>query len=216
MPSSSLNNECYRDSRDISSFSSPCSTSGPYSISGPYSTSSPCSTSSPSSICSPWSISSPFSTSSLCSTSSPCSTNTTNSSVIEKTLNNPTLGSTLKKRKVVSECRKVKSELDGVLEKYHETLACILLLLFNGIDAEKAKVSETISEVVNLVMDAHGVKKGVTDLLLPTTYQELLKSMCVPDWVLLYFKLQAKLPDAVWQTLLNLTQLGRSGVSLTL
>ena len=32
---SSLNNECYRDSRDISSFSSPCSTSGPYSISGP-------------------------------------------------------------------------------------------------------------------------------------------------------------------------------------
>ena len=215
MPSSSLNNECYRDSRDISSFSSPCNTSGPYSISGPYSTSSPCSTSSPSSISSPWSISSPFSTSSLCSTSSPCSTNTTNSSVIEKTLNNPTLGSTLKKRKVVSECRKVKSELDGVLEKYHETLACILLL-FNGIDAEKAKVSETISEVVNLVMDAHGVKKGVTDLLLPTTYQELLKSMCVPDWVLLYFKLQAKLPDAVWQTLLNLTQLGRSGVSLTL
>ena len=74
-----------------------------------------------------------------------------------------------------------------MLEKYHETLACILLL-FNGIDAEKAKVSETISEVVNLVMDAHGVKKGVTDLLLPTTYQELLKSMCVPDWVLLYFK----------------------------
>ena len=57
-----------------------------------------------------------------------------------------------------------------MLEKYHETLACILLLLFNGIDAEKAKVSETISEVVNLVMDAHGVKKGVTDLLLPTTY----------------------------------------------
>ena len=34
-PSSSLNNECYKDSRDISSFSSPCSTSGPYSISGP-------------------------------------------------------------------------------------------------------------------------------------------------------------------------------------
>ena len=141
--------------------------------------------------------------------------NTTNSSVIEKTLNNPTLGSTLKKRKVASECRRVKSELDGVLEKYYETLACILLL-FKGIDAEKAKVSETISEVVNLVMDAHGVKKGVTDLLLPTTYQELLKSMCVPDLVLLYFKLQAKLPDAVWQTLLNLTQLGRSGVSLTL
>ena len=79
-----------------------------------------------------------------------------------------------------------------MLEKYHETLPCILFL-FKGIDAEKAKVSETISEVVNLVMDAHGVKKGVTDLLLPTTYQELLKSMCVPDWVLLYFKIASKI-----------------------
>ena len=111
----------------------------------------------------------------------------------------------------------MKSELDGVLEKHHETLACILGNSFlYGTDAEKAKVSETISEVVSLVMDSHGVKKGVTDVLLPTTYQELLKSMRVHDWVLLYFQLQAKLPDAAWQIHLNLTQLGRSGVSLTL
>ena len=31
-------------------------------------------------------------------------------------------------------------------------------------------------------------------------------------WVLLYFKLQAKLPDAARQTLLKLTQLGRCGI----
>ena len=65
-------------------------------------------------------------------------------------------------------------------------------------------------------MEARGAKKGLTELLLPTTHQRLLESMRVPDWVLLYFKLQAKLPDAAWQTLLNLTQLGRSGVSFTL
>lgn len=138
-----------------------------------------------------------------------------NSSAIEEALRSP-LGPTLKKRRVASECKKVSTEVDGVLAKYHETLACILGNSFlYGADEEKGKVSETISEVVNLVIDAKGPKKGVTELLLPTTYQRLLESMRVPDWVLLYFKLQAKLPDAAWQTLLNLTQLGRSGVSLT-
>ena len=92
-----------------------------------------------------------------------------------------------------------------MLAKYNETLACILGNSFlYGVAGEKAKVAETISEVVNLVIDAKGPKKGVTELLLPATYQQLLESMRVPDWVLLYFKLQAKLPDAAWQTLLNL------------
>jgi len=109
-----------------------------------------------------------------------------------------------------------ESELDGVLEKYRGTLACILDNGFlYGADEEKEEVSETISEEDNIVMEAHGAKKGVTELLLPTTYQRLLKNMRVPDWVLLYFTLQARLPDAAWQTLLNLTQLGRSGVCMT-
>ena len=47
---------------------------------------------------------------------------------------------------------------------------------------------------------------------LQPTYQPLLKGMCVPNWVLLYFKLQAKLPDAARQTLLKLTQLGSCGI----
>ena len=65
-------------------------------------------------------------------------------------------------------------------------------------------------------MDATGSKQALAELLVPETYQGFLESIRVPDWVLLYFKLQAKLPDAAWQTLLNLTQLGRSGVSGTL
>ena len=77
---------------------------------------------------------------------------------------------------------------------------------------EKKDVSKTVSEILNLVMDSKGYKKGFSHLLLPETHQHLLESMRVPDWVLLYFKIKAKLPDAGWQTLLNLTQLGRSGV----
>ena len=139
------------------------------------------------------------------------------SSVIEETLKSPSIGPTLKKRKVAQECRRVAVEVDGVLAKYHETLACVLGNSFlYGSDKEKGKISETLSEIVHIVMDAKGSKKGLSELLLPETYQRLLESMRVPDWVLLYFKLQARLPDAGWQTLLNLTQLGRSGVSLNL
>ena len=132
-------------------------------------------------------------------------------------MKSPTIGPTLKKRKVSQECRKVAVELDGVLAKYHETLACVLGNSFlYGSDKDKGNVSETLSEIVNLVMDAKGSKKGLEELLMPETYQRVVESMRVPDWVLLYFKLQARLPDAGWQTLLNLTQLGRSGVSSTL
>ena len=76
------------------------------------------------------------------------------SSIIEETLKS-SLGPTLKKRKVASECKKVSTDVDGVLEKYHETLACILGNSFlYGTDQEKGKVAETISEVVNLVIDS--------------------------------------------------------------
>ena len=108
----------------------------------------------------------------------------------------------------------MKAELDGVFEKYHETLACMLgNNFFLGSDEEKAKVSEAISEVINLVMDTHGANKGETDVPLPITDQQLLKSMSVPNWVFLYFKLRAKLLDAARQTLFKLTQLERCGVN---
>lgn len=164
---------------------------------------------------SPLAASSPCSSKDSKNSNTSSSSNSSNSSIIEETLKSD-LGPTLKKRKVASECKKLSAELDGVLEKYHESLACILGNSFlYGEDKEKAKVSEIISEVVNLVMDAKGGKKGITELLLPDTYKQFLESIRVPDWVLLYFKLQAKLPDAAWQTLLNLTQLGRSKVSWT-
>ena len=34
------------------------------------------------------------------------------------------------------------------------------------------------------------------------------QSLHVPDWTLLYFKLQSRTPDQGWQTLLNFTKLG--------
>lgn len=133
---------------------------------------------------------------------------------IEDTKNSP-LGSTTKKRRIASQCREVMLSLNDASEKYRESICRVLgnTFLF-GNDTEKEQVRDTISEVVDMVMDAKGSKRGLSELLSSSTYQRIIESMRVPDWALLYFKLQTRLPDSAWQTLLNLTQLGKSGVSL--
>lgn len=78
---------------------------------------------------------------------------------------------------------------------------------------KQRKVRDIISNVVDLVMEAKGSKKGLADLFSSQMYQQISASLRVVDWVLLYFKLKTRLPDNAWQTLLNLTQLGKSGVS---
>ena len=82
--------------------------------------------------------------------------------------------------------------------------------MFGG-DTEKDQVSKIVSEVVDIVMKS---KQSWSDLLSSDTNARILQEMRVPDWFLLYFKLQTKLPDSGWQTLLNLTQLWKSGVSI--
>ena len=148
------------------------------------------------------------------SSSSPLSScSSLGNSSIEETKKS-SLGPTLKKREVARQCRVITKDLDGVCEKYHESLACVLGNSFiYGNEEDRQSVSKTVSDIIDLVINFRGSKKGLSELLLPETHQRFLESMRVPDWVLLYFKLQAKLPDAAWQTLLNLTQLGRSGVS---
>ena len=62
----------------------------------------------------------------------------------------------------------VQGDVPDGCEKYHETMACVLGNSFiYGDEEEKEKVSETISKVVNLVLEAKGSKKGLTDLLFP-------------------------------------------------
>lgn len=69
---------------------------------------------------------------------------------------------------------------------------------FRG-DAEKKEVRNTY-QVVDMVMKTKGSKKGFSELFSSEMYNRIMKSMRVPDWVLLYFKLQMKLPDSAWQT----------------
>lgn len=157
-----------------------------------------------------------FSSSEPTSCSTPVNSRSPSSccSSIEETKCSPDLGSTTKKRQVVAKCKEVLDSISDISEKYKESVACVLGNSFiYGDDAQKETVRNHISEVINIVMDSKGSKKGFSELLSSETHTRVFQSMRVPDWVLLYFKLHTKLPDSAWQTLLNLTQLGKTGVS---
>jgi len=64
-----------------------------------------------------------------------------------------------------------------------------------------------------MVAEEQGVKKAAKIILSEDVFKTFIQLMTVPDWVLLYFKISAHLPDGAWQMLLNLTRLGDTGVS---
>lgn len=141
-----------------------------------------------------------------CSPSSSCSS-------IDETKNSPDIGKTTKKRRVQKKCRQVMASLSDVADKYKESIGCVLGNSFIfGDEDDKDQVRDALSEIVDIVMESKG-KKGFSELFSAPTHARIFQSMRVPDWVLLYFKLQAKLPDLAWQTLLNLSRLGKSKVS---
>ncbi|KXJ11634.1 hypothetical protein AC249_AIPGENE15222 [Exaiptasia diaphana] len=53
-------------------------------------------------------------------------------------------------------------------------------------------------------------QQGLTGIVGETSHA-FLKSLRPPDWALLYFKLESRIPDEGWQTLTNITNLGRTG-----
>ena len=95
------------------------------------------------------------------------------------------MGSTIKRRKIAKYCRDVMASLNDVSEKYRESLSSVLGNAFVfGNKEETGYVRDTISEVADLVMDAQGTKKGLSELLSSSTYDRIVKSMRVPDWAL--------------------------------
>ena len=138
-------------------------------------------------------------------------------SSIKDTKSSPDLASTTKKRQVLAKCKEMLDSISDVSEKYQESITCVLRNSFiYGDYAQRESVRNHILEVIDIVMDSKRLKKGFSELLSSETNARVFQSMRVPDWVLLYFKIQTKLPDSAWQTLLNLTRLGKSGVSKTL
>ena len=67
-------------------------------------------------------------------------------------------------------------------------------------------------DVVDLVAQKRGVGETFKEVLSEETLDRYVDSRRVPDWVLVYFKLRADISDSTWQTAINFTNLGRTGV----
>ena len=108
-----------------------------------------------------------------------------------------------------SRANKVFQSVKEVCDSNRETLASVLgnMCSFNDQQAQGI-----IMDVVDIVAEKRGIRKTFEDLLSEDTLSNYFSSMHVPDWVLLYFKIKARISDSTWQTAINFTKLGRTGI----
>ena len=76
--------------------------------------------------------------------------------------------------------------------------------------------SELICQVFSEVARELGVQKAFNELIPEELWSQRVQMMSVPDWMLLLCKLESTISDDAWRMMLNQTQLGKSGVSLSL
>lgn len=127
------------------------------------------------------------------------------------------MGPTKKRKAISMKSSEVLKHLHDVSDHYKESIASVLgNSLLHGNEHEQETVRETLSDIAEIA--AKNLKGNQNELLSnifnEETYGHIISSMKVPDWALLYFKLHARIPDTAWQTLLNVTCLGKSGVGL--
>ena len=115
-----------------------------------------------------------------------------------------------RKRRMNVKASSVFKELEDVAERHRESLASILGHL--ACCEKKPEARDLLRQILDLNAEEKGVKKAVRVILSDDTFHSFMQSMAVPDWVLLYFKISARLPDGAWQLLLNLTKLGDTKV----
>lgn len=70
-----------------------------------------------------------------------------------------------------------------------------------------------LSDIASKVASKSSSPRQVIEAIIGDSAAQFLQSLRVPDWTLLYVKLQSRIPDQAWQTLVSLTKLGITGVS---
>ena len=115
-------------------------------------------------------------------------------------------GSSEEPEKISEEPYDVWTFISDVREQYQLPFASAV-----ADHVSKPEVAKMLNDITNQVTTKNGPKQAF-DTTLGDSAPEFFQSLRVPDWTLLYFKLQSRIPDQGWQTMLNLTKLWRTGV----
>jgi len=128
---------------------------------------------------------------------------------IEELTKKHTSRPTIKRRAVESISEYLKKEINDVCNSHRESLSTVLA---HQILSDDEATQDTLDELLDILIKAKGTKEGFKSIFSGEKWTSYFKTLRRPDWALLYFKIKAKLPDESWQTLLNITNLGRTGV----
>ena len=111
-------------------------------------------------------------------------------------------------------CISAFSEIDSAFNCSRGSLGAVLGYGFvYGTHENQVAVRSAISEALEIVAKIKGLPRAL-DLALTAELKDIQKAgMQVPDWIQLFVKLETKLSDDSWQSILNFFNLGRSGVS---
>lgn len=122
------------------------------------------------------------------------------------------LGPINKRRQLKSLCSKALEQISSASS--HGTLGTVLGYGYiYGREEHHQLAKSAVLQAVEIVAENKGMKSALEFAFSPKIRQRQESAWRVPDWVQLYVKLEVKLPDNGWQTVLNFLNLGRSGVS---
>lgn len=122
-----------------------------------------------------------------------------------KDIDTPEKMSLLKNR-----AKRVFQSVSDVCDEKRESLASVL---GNMCAFKDQQAQGIVMDAIDIVAQKKGVRQTFEELLSEETYDKYINSMRLPDWVLVYFKIKARISDSTWQTAINFTNLGRTGVS---
>ena len=100
-------------------------------------------------------------------------------------------------------------------ESNGESLGSVLgeCCCLNGNAGREAR--EVVVTTFDSLIKEKGVQAAFSKLFPEGAWEERVKAFRVPDWHYLLFKLKSRISDSAWQDLINLSKLGRTGVSPT-
>ncbi|XP_066025915.1 uncharacterized protein [Pocillopora verrucosa] len=106
---------------------------------------------------------------------------------------------------------RVIKDVHDVCERNRESLAMVLSNMCAFGDPEAKAI---VSEIVEEVAVKRGVKRSVEELVGDDTMSKYVACLRVPDWKLVLFQAMARVSSKTWQSVINITGLGRTRILL--
>lgn len=100
----------------------------------------------------------------------------------------------------------VWTSISDVCEKFQIYLADVIVN-----EKHRPEVAQLLSDIAEKIRSNSNSPLQALETVLSDSSVKC-QSLRVPDWTLLYFKLQSRIPDQAWQMSLNICKLGRTGV----